>query len=118
MRAGKNRHRLVFQAATPTQSASGSVTEIWADWRTVWGEVLPERGAKALEAGQIASAQRVIVRVRYAEGFRVGQRIRWRREPGAVQTLEVLSIVPVVGRTRDLEIVCQARESDGFRGAK
>lgn len=55
MRAGKLRHRLLFQEATETKRSSGQATKAWADVGRRWGAVEPLTGKELLTAEQVAA---------------------------------------------------------------
>lgn len=118
MRAGRLRYRVTVQRRVESRSGSGAITWTWADWRTVWADVLEARGAKYLAAAQIQAAQDVTIVVRYRTGYRTDQRVRFEHETGEFQTLDIVSIASVRNDPGKLELTCRMREADGLQGVK
>lgn len=115
MRAGLLNRRVTVQNRVESRSSSGEVTWTWADWKTVWASVLPAAGQRFFQAQQLQTTVTHTVRVRYQPGFRTDQRITHQVEPGVTQTFEVQAVIPVRDDKRHLDLMCVAREADGFR---
>ena len=57
MQAGKLRHKVTIQTVTETRTATGDITETWADTATVWAEVVHLTNAAQRAERQIADRQ-------------------------------------------------------------
>jgi len=118
MRAGRYRHRVTIQRPVEVQAGSGDVTQTWADLATVWARITPARGEKYLAAQQIDDAQAVAFRIRYRLGIRPNQRLKYSPEPGLYKLYDVVDVLEINERRREIEMMCRLRGSDGFRNEK
>lgn len=64
MRAGRLRHRITMQRATPV-TTDGSTVTTWVDIGAVWGAVEPIRGREALIGGGILAEMDTRIVLRY-----------------------------------------------------
>ena len=77
MRAGKLRHTVIIQISTPTQSASGAVTESWATHATVHARVSPSGGYEKWQ-GDIPDGGRMHdIEIRYLSTVTIEMRVKF-----------------------------------------
>lgn len=118
MRGSRYRHLITVQRKVENQSPSGAVSNTWQDFRVnVRASVEPLRGTQYFAAQQIQTAQPVVIKTRYLQGYRTGQRVIFMVE-GSPQYLEIIDIIDKDNLHRELEFMCRLRESDGIHGEK
>lgn len=64
MPAGPLNQRVAFTRPTRTDDGAGGVDIASVLQFTVWGQLIPERGKEALEAGRVQSSSMATIRVR------------------------------------------------------
>lgn len=117
MLAGRLRHRVTLQRRVETQQATGEVTWSWADVAEVWASVEPLQGREYLAAAQVQSGLSTRIRLRHRPGLDEKLRVVHVAEPGSpgrVQVYDVLSVVNVNERDREVHLMCKAKGGEGF----
>lgn len=104
MRAGALNSRVVLQSRTLASDAIGNPVETWSDVATEWADVEAEDGIEAIQMGQVNSRQVVKVTLRYRSGVNDTMRLTH-----AGKTYEIMSVVNVDQKNRELRLVCQSR---------
>lgn len=102
MKARDLRHRVTLQRLVLTQGASGDLTQGWQDVSTIWAAVEPLSGREYWQAQQIAAETSIRVRLRYMAGVDTKMRVLY-----GTRVLEILSIVDVEERHRELQLMCR-----------
>lgn len=77
MRAGQLRHRVTIQ--TPTQgnpTASGQVSDVWADLAEVWSKKQWTGGRETYRAAQVVPDASVVYTIRYRSDIDAKMRIK------------------------------------------
>ncbi|MCE9553425.1 MAG: phage head closure protein [Planctomycetes bacterium] len=95
------RDRVTIQRRTTARNSFGEEVATWADIETRWAEVKPVRATEKLRAGQVEAKTTHIVKMRYGSTVRPQDRIVAKGE-----TLEVIGVVNVNNRNRELEVDC------------
>jgi len=72
---GQLRHRLIVQAETQSQGATGEVTSTYATASTVWGSISPITGRELEQAKQISEEITYKAIIRYYSGLTTEYRI-------------------------------------------
>lgn len=93
------RHRLTFQKKTEARNSFNEMVESYADFVTVWGQVLPNAGRKFYESLQLTSEISGEIRIRYRSDILPTMRIIY-----GTRTLEIVSLVNPQERDRELLI--------------
>ena len=75
MNIGRIRHRLILQAETQSQGATGEVTSTYATASTVWGSLVPLQGRELEQARQISEEVTYKAIIRYYSGLTTEYRI-------------------------------------------
>lgn len=101
MRAGRLRHRVDVQAKVVTRDAVGGESISWATIAAVWAEVQPLSGREYVAMRQAQADVAVRVRMRYVVGVNPAMRV----VHGAA-VYNILEVIDVAGRKRDLELLC------------
>ena len=111
MRAGRLRHRVVMQRATPV-TVDGSTVTTWVTFGTVWGGVEPIRGREALIGGGILAEMDTRIVLRY-NALSATLTARDRLTHG--DKVYNLTGDPVEKNTahRELECLCKSGVNDG-----
>lgn len=117
MPPGQRRFRAIIQTPQEVQSASGEVSTVWVDLRTVWAAVVPMRGQQYFASQQVQAGQAFAIRLAYKTGYRTNQRIRVPVE-GGFQIYDIIDVIDPHMRHRTIELMCRLRESDGFLSQK
>jgi SPP1 family predicted phage head-tail adaptor len=102
MKARDLRHRVTLQRLVLTQGASGDLAQTWEDVTTVWGAVEPLSGREYWQAQQVAAETSIRVRLRYLAGVEQKMRVLY-----GTRVLEILSIVDLDERHRELQLMCR-----------
>lgn len=110
MRAGALRHRLVFLDPVETKSSTtGQTTVEYTDTvASVHGQITPVQGSKPMADLQLRAETSHLIACRWFEGATTRTRIRHQRGTGSERWFEILSILNVGERDRDMQV--QARE--------
>lgn len=104
MRIGKLRRVVTIQAPTQGQSGTGAPTQTWAtlaNGANLFAEILEEAGREQIQAGQVNPQRPVTVRIRYLAGVTAQQRVLY-----GSRTFQIMSVVNVNERSRELELTC------------
>lgn len=102
MRAGRLRHRVVIQERAGTQDAYGQEEDSWTTVDTVWAAVEPLRGREFLEAQREGAEVTTRIVMRHQDGVVPAMRISW-----GSRMFDVLSIISVEERGRELQLMCR-----------
>ncbi|HEV2294090.1 MAG TPA: phage head closure protein [Tepidisphaeraceae bacterium] len=103
IRAGKLNQRITFQRSTRVveDETWGPRTE-WQDFASCWAEVTPAQAPEAVKDGAVQSATGFTIRTRYMASITPAHRIQYRG-----RTLDIVSLIDVDNRRRELEIVAK-----------
>ena len=103
MNIGALRHQLTIKAINTTEDSYGEVTEDPTTTEcTVWGSIEPLSGRELLLAQQIQATVTHRVRIRYHSGLDPSMQIVF-----GTRTFDILSIINLEERNRELEIMCR-----------
>lgn len=103
MKAGKLRESVIIQAPAHTDDESAGQIDAWSTIATVFAEVLPTGGSKALEGGMIVmGVQSWRVRIRHRNDVDVTHRFLWKGKPMAIASIE-----DPTGQRAELLAFCQ-----------
>ena len=75
MRAGRLRQRIQLQSKATTADRTGTPTETWATYDTVWAEVKPLRGQEQQQGDQVQGRMTHLVTLRYHSSITIEHRI-------------------------------------------
>jgi SPP1 family predicted phage head-tail adaptor len=121
VRAGELNRRITVLRPVETRSDSGEVVTSYepdsaiGDNGRVWAQILPLSGSRYLAAEQLDTRVTHEVRVRYQDGYRDNRWIAWEAEPGIVQTLSVVAVLPIAADRARLSLMCELRGATGWR---
>ncbi len=101
MRAGRMDKQITIQQVTETADAYGQPVASWSTYRTVWAEVLEQRGREYFNQTEVAQAV-TIFRIWHLSGLTRKMRISYDGD-----YYDIVSIV-TIGRDEGQEIVAQA----------
>ncbi len=65
MQSGKLRHRIALQSNTPTINSFSEPVDSWSTYKTVWGSIIPIKGKEVINADQVDSETKILIRIRY-----------------------------------------------------
>lgn len=100
MQAGKLKHRITLQKEVKSKNDFNEWVTTYADWVTIWGEILPAVGSNYYASKQIDAKVDGVVKIRYREGVLPTMRIKYGN-----RYLSIVSIVqPQEGR-RELHLM-------------
>lgn len=104
MGAGRLRDRIVIQDVTVTKDAYGASTEVWADWKTVWGRnVVRWSGEKDYDQ-QTQNITRMVFEIRYLSGVTAKKRILWDG-----RTFDIEGVTNPDGLKKYMHVTCEER---------
>jgi len=75
VRAGRLRHRLVFQRKTETRNAHGGIIDSWSNTTTRWGAIEAKKGDEKLIADRTDVRQKYEIFTRYISDLKETDRI-------------------------------------------
>lgn len=120
MQPGKLRHRVTIQRLVKQQGPTGKILP--DSWETVLdrepAEVLPGRAGEFFAAQQIQGTTNAMIRMRHRQEVVhiVGtMRAVHHVEPGLDEYWTIEGSVPFQYRFRELRLMCQRRDAEGFR---
>lgn len=114
MRAGTLRHRVTIQSRTETQNSFGETTWTWADWKTVWAEVVPVGGREFFAAKEVQAQEMIRIRIRYQAGITQKHRVKW-TDGETDRYFAIESVIPLREARREIQLMCRERIEDGWR---
>lgn len=112
MKTGELRHRITIQEKSVTRASNGEENETWASIATVpevWAKVEPLRGREFFAAQETQSSIDYRITIRYRSDLDRTMRVVWGSE-----TLDIVSVIPVRGEHKWLELMC----ASGVRNAR
>ena len=108
IRSGELRQRITLQVGVPgTDPRWGEVTD-WQDVDEVWARVIPRVAAEVTEAKSQQTQVTHDVTIRYRPDVTSKMRFVWRG-----QTFEIVGVVDVEARKRELSIEAVERPTNG-----
>ena len=107
MKAGKLRHRIMFQRKETGHEQVGQPVIGWVDVfpSPVWSEVGAISGSKRLSASAEQSETTTLIAIRYRPGITADMRIVHNPPTGAGEIYSIVSIIPDTKRTQ-IELMC------------
>jgi SPP1 family predicted phage head-tail adaptor len=102
MNAGSLRKRLIIQASTDTQSASGAYTKTWATLATVWANVVQTSGMTEDSGGSVHADKTYTVTIRYYSGVTPKNRLLW-----GSRILNIDSVINLEEKNHWMVMVCR-----------
>lgn len=104
MESGKLRHRVIIEKRTTpeTQGDLGEPTTTWVTHLAVYAQINPLQGREFYDAQRINPELTHNILIRYREGITPDMRISF-----GTRTFEIISIVNVEERNRELRLVCK-----------
>lgn len=102
MQSGTLRHRVTLQSFTTSPDVYGEPIKTWADLATVWAAVEPLRGREYFQAQQTHAEVSYRVRIRHRADILPTMRVLH-----AGKTLEILSVINIDERNRELHLMCK-----------
>lgn len=112
MRAGPLRHRVTLESGSETQDSAGGIVLSFTTVATVWASVEPVRGKEYFAAQQVASDVTHLVRLRRQPG--ISPTTKWRVIFNG-RKFDIESVIEVLERRREWQLMCIERHQDGFR---
>lgn len=100
MRAGRLKHKVVFQTRTETRDAHGGVSTAWGTAFKDFIAIEPVRSKEQLAAGQINTETTHTGVMRYRSGVTTGHRILW-----GSRIFDINAVVNPCERGRALELL-------------
>ncbi len=96
---------ITLQSATESKSATtGQMVQSWADWMSVWAEVVSGAQGENEKSSQTTSSDQRDMRIRYVEGVTVKMRVY---DPDLERYYEIKGITPE-GRKAYLVLHCRS----------
>ena len=77
LNAGLMNRRIVIERVTETVKPSGSVSKVWTQLATVWGEMIQQTATEFFTGYGEAETGTVIFRVRYRPGITTADRVTY-----------------------------------------
>ncbi len=107
MRAGKLRHRIMFQRKDDGRDQAGQPTISWVDAldSPVWAGVGAISGRERLSAAAEQSETTTLILIRYRPGITADMRIVHNPPTGNGEIYNIVSIIPDPKRTQ-IELMC------------
>lgn len=102
MRAGQLRQRVTIQEKDVTRDTHGAEEITWTDLATVWAAVEPLTGREWIEGRQETAGVSTRIRIRYRSGITPEMRVSF----GDI-TFNILSVIHVQERERELHLMCR-----------
>jgi SPP1 family predicted phage head-tail adaptor len=99
-RAGELRHRITFQANTPTANGFGEFVDTYSDTVTVYGAIEPLSGSLLFTAQQANSEVQGRVRIRYRDDIEPSMRIKF-----GTRYFKILSVINPSEKREELQIL-------------
>lgn len=109
VRAGNFNRRIVIQSFTVGRNEVGEEIKTWATWKTVWAEMLPEKGDETFQSDRRVATQTVKFRIRFLAGVGPDKQILFEGK--------TFEIVDVAETRRREELVLTATVLDAAAGA-
>lgn len=108
MRAGTlNRTVQIQDKGSPSRDAYGAEVITWVTIATPRANIQPLRGQERIEAAQVSAEVSHRVRIRYrATEIRPEMRVRYVDPVRGERILEIVSVVNVSERNREIELMC------------
>ena len=103
MKAGELRTRVVIEE--PVRVGSGTGGRV--DWRTVapaWADIRPIRSTDRNQEGHFQTVKLARVTIRYRPGIKSKMRVKL-----GARVLEIVSVIDVDERHRQLDLLCEER---------
>ncbi len=107
MRAGTLRHRIAIEQVTVSKDARGQKVETWTVIARPLANVSQTAGREAVQAAQVNAEATWAVTMRFVPGITTEHRIRF-----GDRVLEILSVINVGHRDRELEIAAKEHQAD------
>lgn len=108
MNAGKLRHRITIQAPIERENDYGERAVTWIDFASVGADIRPLSGRELVMAQQIESLVTTSIQMRFYPGLNPKMRIVY-----AGRIFEIASIINILERNRELNILCHEVVADG-----
>jgi SPP1 family predicted phage head-tail adaptor len=108
IRAGELRQRVTIQTAAAGTDARWGTVEDWQDVDTVWAKVVPRAATEVTDAKGQQSTVTHDVTMRYRPDVTSKARLVWQG-----RTLEIVGVVDVDARKRELSIEATERPTNG-----
>lgn len=103
MRAGELDRYITLQTNTPSQSATGEVSESWGTLAQVWARKVEKGGREFAAAQQINAETQVMFRIRYRSDVTPSNQLTYDSV-----TYDILHVAEV-GRGVGLDLLCKAQ---------
>jgi SPP1 family predicted phage head-tail adaptor len=100
MNFSKLRHRITLIKPTYQQNGTGENEATFADYKTVWANVVPVSGKELIESQKLRAETAYKISLRYASDVTSDMRIRYNQ-----MQLEISAVINVAGRNRELQLV-------------
>jgi len=107
MEAGRLRHRITIQQKSVARGAQGGEIVTWPLFATVWADAKPMRGREYVTLRAAQSDISIKFSMRYLAGVNPAMRVIWSGSP-----YEILDVINVDGRGRELELMCRGEAAD------
>jgi len=101
MQIGKLRHRIEIERCTETPDATGHPVKAWANFASVWAEVLPLAGRELTSAKQIDAQATHQVNIRHCAGVTQAMRVKH-----GTRYFSINHVSDVEGRGREMQLLC------------
>jgi SPP1 family predicted phage head-tail adaptor len=111
MRAGRMRHKVSIERPTVTQDSTGSITNTWGEYASVWASVEPISGREYFSASQVQSNVSTRIRIRYLEGVTPKMRVL---HGSTYYDIEAV-ITDNKSGIAEMQLMCVTRGAQGFR---
>jgi SPP1 family predicted phage head-tail adaptor len=108
IRSGELRQRVTLQVSVPATDPRWGAVEDWQDVDEVWAKVVPRAATEATEAKGQQTQTTYDVTMRYRPDVTSKLRLVWQG-----RTLEIVSVIDVEARKRELSIEAVERPTNG-----
>lgn len=102
MRGGRLRKQVVIETVTPSQGATGEITNAWSTFATVRAELITQTAKESLTSDQILGIQYTIFRIRYLAGITTKMRVLYDS-----RYFDIESSVNLFERDREINLYCK-----------
>ena len=108
MRAGKRNRLVTIQTLTTTRNSIGHPEPTWADYTTVWANVLIENATERTSDDRTLNTRTYRFTTLYREDISTGMRVVL-----ASQTIEIEGVLDPDGKRKELVIIGLEVQPDG-----
>jgi head-tail adaptor len=118
MQSGKFQHLITIERRVSSQSDAGDLADQWEPvpgFERIFGEVLPDRAGEFFAARQVQASRNALIRLYWQPGISEQMRVVHHVRPELDEVWDIQGCVHFQSRQRELRLMCQWWESEGYR---